>query len=69
MAEPIDDRTEARRAVSDDVGTPRWVRVSLVAGAAIVLLVIVLLLLGGHGPGRHSAPQGSDHISPAPEYP
>ena len=69
MSEPIDDGSEARRTVSDDVGTPRWVRVSLVVAAAAVLLVVVLLLLGGHGPGRHSAPQGSDHTSPAAAYP
>lgn len=69
MAEPIDDGTEARRAVRDDLGTPRWVRVSLVIAVAVVLLVVVALLLGGHGPGRHSAPQGSDHTSPAAAYP
>lgn len=69
MAEPIDDDTQARRAAGDDGGTPRWVRVSLIIAAAFVLLVIVLLLQGGHGPGRHSAPQGSDHTSPAAAYP
>jgi hypothetical protein len=69
MAEPIDDGTEAGRSGGDDVGTPRWVRVSLVIAAAVVLLVVVTLLLGGHGPGRHSAPQGSDHTSPAAAYP
>jgi hypothetical protein len=69
MPEPIDDRTEAGRAVDDDRGTPRWVRVSLVIAAAVVLLVVVLLLLGDHRPGRHSAPSGSDHTSPAGAYP
>jgi hypothetical protein len=69
MAEPNHDGTEARRGFRDDAGTPRWVRVSLVVAAAVVLLVLVLLLLGGHGPGRHSAPQGSDHASPAAAYP
>ena len=53
MGEPIDDGTEARRPVADEVGTPRWVRVSLVIAAAAVLLLVVLLLLCGHGPGRH----------------
>lgn len=43
----------------DDRGTapgiPRWVKVSgLVVAALIVLLVAVMLLAGGdHGPGRH----------------
>ncbi|MCD6021788.1 MAG: hypothetical protein K0R20_1498 [Actinomycetia bacterium] len=69
MAEPIDDGPETQRAASDDGGTPRWVRVSIMIAAAVVLLIGVLLLQGGHGPGRHSAPPGSDHTSPAAAYP
>ena len=36
-------------------GIPRWVKISgLVVAALIVLLVAVMLLAGGdHGPGRH----------------
>ena len=36
-------------------GIPRWVKVSgLVVAALIVLLIAVMLLAGGdHGPGRH----------------
>jgi hypothetical protein len=69
MAEPLNDGTEpGRPPVDDQVGAPRWVKVSLIVAAAVVLLVLVLLLLGGnHGPGRHSALEGSAHSSPAAE--
>jgi hypothetical protein len=38
-------------------GTPRWVKMSaLVVAVLVVALVIAMLLAGGeHGPGRHAA--------------
>ena len=36
----------------EEIGTPRWVKVSAIIGAAVVLLVVVMLL-AGHGPGQH----------------
>lgn len=33
-------------------GTPRWVKVSGILGAVVVVLVLILLFTG-HGPGRH----------------
>ena len=44
-----------------DAGMPRWVKVSLIVGLALVLLFVfaqVTRLAGDHGPGRHGA--GSD---------
>lgn len=40
---------------SPQVGMPRWVKVFLIAAAALVLLLVTLMLLTGgqHGPGRH----------------
>jgi hypothetical protein len=36
--------------------TPRWVKVSWIIAAVIVLAIVAALLLGGeHGPGMHSA--------------
>lgn len=44
--------------------TPGWVKVLGIIGVVVILLVLVLLVLGGgpgsHGPGRHSAAEGSD---------
>jgi len=34
-------------------GMPRWVKISLVVVAVIVLLAVAMLLVSGHGPGRH----------------
>jgi hypothetical protein len=36
-------------------GMPRWVKVFLIVGAALLLLMVAVLLLSGgeHGPGRH----------------
>ena len=55
---------------------PRWVKVSLVAAAAVVVLFVVLQLVGGdHGPGRHlggDSPSVSDdggHQSPVDHSP
>lgn len=36
----------------DDTGTPRWVKVSGIIGAVLVLLVVTTIFIG-HGPGRH----------------
>ena len=33
-------------------GMPRWVKVFLLIGLALVVLIVVMLLTG-HGPGRH----------------
>jgi hypothetical protein len=38
------------------VGVPRWVKVSLAVGAAVLVLVVLAMLFGiggEHGPGRH----------------
>lgn len=37
-------------------GLPRWVKVSAMAGAALVLVVVAILLFveGDHGPSRHT---------------
>jgi hypothetical protein len=37
--------------------TPRWVKVSWIIAAAIVIVVLAALLFGGqHGPSMHGAP-------------
>lgn len=37
--------------------TPRWVKVSWIIAAVIVIVVLAALLFGGeHGPGMHRAP-------------
>ncbi len=37
-----------------DTGVPRWVKVSGVVIALILLIAVVLLVGGGHGPGMHT---------------
>jgi hypothetical protein len=37
---------------SKSTQTPRWVKLSAIAGGVVVLLVVAMLALG-HGPGRH----------------
>jgi len=32
--------------------TPRWVKISAIAGGVFVIFVLIMLALG-HGPGRH----------------
>jgi hypothetical protein len=50
--------------------TPRWVKVSWTVAALVLILVLVVFLLGGdHGPGRHSAPETSEHPSLGGESP
>lgn len=36
-------------------GMPRWVKVSLIVAAVLVVLLVAGMLIGGgqHGPGRH----------------
>jgi hypothetical protein len=42
---------------STEPGTPRWVKVSWVIAAVIVVVVLTALLIGGdHGPSMHGAP-------------
>ncbi len=42
---------------STEPGTPRWVKVSWIIAAVIVLVILAALLFGGdHGPGMHDAP-------------
>ena len=42
-------------ARSGPPGIPRWVKVSGLIAALIVLVVVALMLIGGdHGPGRHT---------------
>jgi len=45
MADPRPD-------AADDEGMPRWVKVSGIV-AAIVVVLLGIMLLSGHGPGRH----------------
>ena len=50
----------------EPVGTPRWVKVSLIIAAVVALLLVILLLIGGgHGPGRHMALDSGGLSSPA----
>ena len=47
---------EAAGGLEDPAGAPRWVKVSLIIGAAVVLLFLLANftgLAGDHGPGRH----------------
>jgi len=40
-----------------ETGTPRWVKVSWIIAAVIVVVTLAALLFGGdHGPGMHGAP-------------
>ena len=53
--EPVVDDTLAGRD-GPDAGMPRWVKISLIVGLALVLLFVlaqVTGLAGDHGPGRH----------------
>lgn len=45
--------------------TPRWVKVLGLVAIIVALLIALALTLGGgsHGPGRHTAAQGSEQIS------
>jgi len=63
---PYPDTREDARTGSDDgappTGMPRWVKVSLIIVAALVLAFVILRLTGvggEHGPGRHMGPGGA----------
>ena len=60
MADPLPDTDR-------DIGAPRWVKLSGIIAALVVLLVIVMLLTG-HGPWHHmgSMPMGG---TPTPTSP
>ncbi|MFP5326561.1 MAG: hypothetical protein ACLGHT_03650 [Acidimicrobiia bacterium] len=61
MADPFTEAEEAPVAeasagVEQPEGAPRWVKISLLIGAALVLLFLLANftgLAGDHGPGRH----------------
>jgi hypothetical protein len=60
-----DGSDEADRA-SSEPGTPRWVKISLIIAAIVVVLILAALLFGReHGPGMHSAPSNEGHMSSA----
>jgi hypothetical protein len=52
----------------DDAGTPRWVKVSGVIVAVLVVLVGIMLL-AGHGPGRHFSHPGASGDMPGSQAP
>jgi hypothetical protein len=52
--------------VDSNAGTPRWVKISLVITALLVVLLLALLVFGeGHGPKRHmpSRSQGGSSMT------
>lgn len=58
---PAGPDTGPQPAPRPETGVPRWVKVSGIVVAALVLLVVVLAVIGDHGPGRH----GGDGLTPA----
>ncbi len=52
MADPSPD-------TADNEGTPRWVKVSAIV-AAIVVVLLGIMLLTGHRPGRHFSHASGD---------
>ena len=57
----------ADRARGTGEGMPRWVKVSLIVGLALVLLFVVANVAGvggEHGPGRHGGGTPSSVLSP-----
>jgi hypothetical protein len=51
-------------------GMPRWVKVSGIIVAVLVLLVVIVMLIsGGHGPRRHALSGGlGDHTASEASY-
>jgi hypothetical protein len=67
MTDPFEPTAEDRRDADDDeVGTPRWVKVSGAIALLVVVLLVILKLIGGgeHGPGRHAPADGAGHTPP-----
>lgn len=53
-------------------GAPRWVKVSGIIAAVLVLLVLIVMLASGgrHGPGRHlRSGDGGGHRPPSGSHP
>jgi hypothetical protein len=67
-----------RRRDTADVGAdraspprmPRWVKLSLILGAALVLVIVIVMLIvgGGHGPSRHASGVQASPISVTAEF-
>lgn len=64
MAEPPPAADGAQRA-EEPPKAPRWVKVSIVVGAVVLLLAVLGMLLGGHGPGRHQGADAASSVSAA----
>ena len=62
MTDPHDDGVRPAHDGDGPPGVPRWVKLSGIAVAVLILLLIVVMLVSGgeHGPGRHGsgAPAG-----------
>ena len=53
-------------------GAPRWVKVSGIIAAVLVLLIVIVMLASGgrHGPGRHlRSGEGGGHRPPSGSHP
>jgi hypothetical protein len=67
MADPPRARDPSKDAdLAPDRGSPppmpRWVKVSgIIVAVLVLLLVFVLLVSGGHGPRRHASGDAADH--------
>jgi hypothetical protein len=59
---PVEDQTPTPDAFEPSP-RPRWVKIAILIGLAIVVLAIVAALAGGHGPSRHTG--GVDPTTPA----
>ena len=54
------------------IGAPRWVKVSGIIAAVLVLLILIVMLASGgrHGPGRHlRSSEGGGHRPPSGSHP
>jgi hypothetical protein len=62
-ARPEDARVDPQRVPS--AGLPRWLKLSAILVIVLAVAIAAMLLVAGgeHGPGRHSARQGT--ASPA----
>jgi hypothetical protein len=48
----------------DSAGLPRWLKVTLLAVAVLVLAVVAVLLVGGHEPRRHGPAGDPSEVTP-----